>query len=66
MNDVCRAIVPLVADRLSDGQLLIQAPVPKVSSIGVAECGDDLPSSPTLLPREKGAKSRVPSPLGEG
>jgi hypothetical protein len=34
--------------------------------LGVTECGYDLPSSPTLLPGEKGAKSLVPSPKGEG
>ncbi len=34
--------------------------------MGVADCGYELPSSPTLLPTEKGAKSLVPSPNGEG
>ncbi|OLP16981.1 hypothetical protein BST81_18540 [Leptolyngbya sp. 'hensonii'] len=33
---------------------------------GFAECKYELPSSPTLLPQEKGAKTLVPSPLGEG
>jgi putative transposase len=33
---------------------------------GVAECGYELPSSPTRLPKEKGDKSLVPSPLAEG
>jgi hypothetical protein len=28
---------------------------------GIAESIDDLPSSPTLLPREKGARTPVPS-----
>ncbi|MCY7273176.1 MAG: hypothetical protein LH702_05390, partial [Phormidesmis sp. CAN_BIN44] len=35
-----------------------------VISVGVAECKYELPSSPTLLPKEKGAKDLVPSPLG--
>ncbi|MCH9055151.1 hypothetical protein L5220_04360 [Synechococcus sp. PCC 6716] len=34
--------------------------------VGIAECGYELPSFPTLLAKEKGAKSLVPSPLGEG
>jgi len=33
---------------------------------GVAESMYDLPSSPTLLPREKGARTPVPSPFGRG
>ncbi|WP_448514376.1 transposase [Parathermosynechococcus lividus] len=33
---------------------------------GVAECGYEFLSSPTRLPKEKGAKSLVPSPKGEG
>ncbi len=33
---------------------------------GVADCCDELPSSPALSPGEKGAGSPVPSPLGRG
>jgi PIN domain nuclease of toxin-antitoxin system len=33
---------------------------------GVAESKYDLPSSPTLLPKEKGARTLVPSPTGRG
>ncbi len=33
---------------------------------GVAEWRYELPSSPALLPREKGARNLVPSPVGRG
>jgi len=33
---------------------------------GVAEPREDLPSSPTLLPKEKGTRIPVPSPFGRG
>jgi len=33
---------------------------------GVAEPKDSLPSSPPLLPKEKGARIHVPSPFGRG
>ena len=44
-------------------------PVPEENasaSFGVAETRDDLPSSPTLLPKEKGARIHVPSPSERG
>jgi hypothetical protein len=31
---------------------------------GIAEPREDSPSSPTLLPKEKGARIQVPSPFG--
>jgi hypothetical protein len=34
--------------------------------IGVSGRKYDLPSSPTLLPKEKGARILVPSPTGRG
>ena len=33
---------------------------------GIAECKYEFPSSPTLLPKEKGARILVPSPVGRG
>jgi len=43
-----------------------QTMVEAQAKIGVAETRDDLPSSPTLLPKEKGARIPVPSPSGRG
>ncbi|MBW4633983.1 MAG: hypothetical protein KME30_19385 [Iphinoe sp. HA4291-MV1] len=34
--------------------------------LGVAECKNELPSSPTLLPLGEGSQDPVPLPLGEG
>ena len=43
-----------------------QTMVEAQAKIGVAETRDDLPSSPTLLLGEKGARIPVPSPSGRG
>jgi len=42
--------------------------IPIESSVesGIAECKYEFPSSPTLLPKEKGARILVPSPVGRG
>jgi len=37
-----------------------------LKNLGFAEPREDLPSSPTLLPKEKGARIHVPSPFGRG
>jgi len=34
--------------------------------LGIAECKYEFPSFPTLLPKEKGARILVPSPVGRG
>jgi len=37
-----------------------------IAKYGVAEPREGLPSSPTLLPKEKRARVHVPSPFGRG
>jgi hypothetical protein len=53
---------PLTADEQDEIRQLSSRVIPNQ----IAKATDLLPSSPALLPKEKGAQSNVPRPLGEG